>query len=378
MIDTARLWDNGVVQATISLQRCHKVSSVLATGENLRIICVEEHLGDRDLLQAGQLKRESDAPYFTEVGAYFEGSPDDGDDKRPMEIDFETSSRLSTDVGAGRIAAMDKHGIDMQILSYSNPTQYTPADQVIELARSANDKLAEAVLANPSRFAGFATLPWQHPKAAADELERTVRELGLVGTLLLGRPGEMFLDDPRFDPILEKLDELRVPIYMHPGYPLPQVQQPYYGGLNKHVSARLSLFGWGWHNEAGVHLLRVLLSGKFDQYQNLRVISGHWGEMVPFYLQRLDDSIPQKVTQLSRSITETFKQHVYVTPSGMLNLPHFQFIHTILGADRLLYAVDYPYLTLAGARRFLETLPISEAEKERIAHGNAEELFRLV
>ncbi len=343
----------------------------------MKIICVEEHLSDQDLLAAGQLKREADAAYFTEVGADFEGSLDDGDDKRPMEIDFQTSSRLLTDVGAGRIAAMDKHRIDMQILSYSNPPQDTPADQEIELACRANNKLAALVRANPRRFAGFATLPWQHPKAAADELERAVKELGLIGTLLLGRPGDVFLDDPLFDPILEKLHELRVPVYMHPGYPLPQVQQRYYGGLDKQVSARLSLFGWGWHNEAGVHLLRVLLSGRFEQYPNLRVISGHWGEMVPFYLQRLDDSIPQKVTQLSRSITETFKQHVYITPSGMLNLPHFQFIHTIVGADRLLYAVDYPYLTLAGARRFLETLPISQAEKERIAHGNAEELFRL-
>ncbi len=204
-----------------------------------------------------------------------------------------------------------------------------------------------------------------------------MKELGLVGTILFGRPDHVFLDDPRFEPILAKLDELRVPIYLHPGIPLPAVQQPYYGGLEKQVSARLSLFGWGWHNEAGVQLLRVLLSKKFDQYPNLQVISGHWGEMVPFYLQRLDDSIPQQVTGLSRSITETFKQHVYVTPSGMLNLPHFEFINKVIGVDRILYSVDYPYLTLAGARRFLETLPVSQEEKEKIAHRNAEALFHL-
>ena len=164
---------------------------------------------------------------------------------------------------------------------------------------------------------------------------------------------------------------------MHPGYPLPEVQRPYYGDLSTEVTARLSLFGWGWHNEAGVQLLRVLLSKKFDQFPNLQVISGHWGEMVPFYLQRLDDMIPQEVTGLSRSITETYKQHVYVSPSGMLNLPHFQFIHTVLGADRILYSVDFPYLTMAGARRFLEALPVSEQEKEMIAYRNAEALFRL-
>ena len=144
--------------------------------------------------------------------------------------------------------------------------------------------------------------------------------------------------------------KLRVPIYMHPGYPLPKVQQPYHGGFDKEVTARLSLFGLGWHNEAGIDLLRVLLSKKFDQFPNLQVISCHWGEMVPFHLQRLDDTMPEEVTGLSRSITETFKQHVYVTPSGMLNLPHFQFIHTVLGVDRILYSVDYPYLMVAGAR----------------------------
>ena len=343
----------------------------------MKIICVEEHIGDQDLLKAGLPKQKSQAGYFTEVGTCFRGSLEDGDDKLPMGMDFQVSSRLLMGSGADRIEQMNRHVIDMQILSYSNPTQDAPADEVIDLTRRANDKLAAMVQATPSRFGGFAALPWQHPEAAADELERAVTELGLVGALLLGRPGDAFLDDSRFEPILAKLNELRVPIYMHPGVPMPQVQRPYYSDLSKEVSARLSLFGWGWHNEAGVHLLRVLLAKKFDQFPNLQVISGHWGEMVPFYLQRLDDMIPQEVSELSRSITETYKQHVYVTPSGMLNLPHFQFIQTVLGVDRILYSVDYPYLTMAGARRFLEALPISQEDKERIAHRNVEALFHL-
>ena len=272
---------------------------------------------------------------------------------------------------------MDEHGIDVQILSYSNASQNAPADQQVQLTRQANDRLAEAVRANPSRFSGFACLPWGQPQAAAEELERAVKELGFVGALLIGRPGDTFLDDPRYEPILAKLNELGAPLYLHPGCPLPQVQAPYYGGLGTQVTARLSLFGWGWHNEAGVHLLRLILSKKFDQFPKLQVICGHWGEMVPFYLYRLDDSIPQAVTGLSRSITDTFKQHVYVTPSGMMTLPQFQFIKTVVGVDRILYSVDYPYLTLAGARRFLESLPISQDDKEKIAHGNAERLFRL-
>ena len=231
--------------------------------------------------------------------------------------------------------------------------------------------------ANPTRFAGLAMLPWQDPQAAADELERAVTSLGLKGALLSGRPGKSFLDDERYEPILAKLNDLEVPLYGHPGFPLPEVREPYYGGLGKEVSARLSLFGWGWHNEAGIQIIRMLLSGKFDKFPDLQVISGHWGEMVPFYLQRMDDCIPREATGLSRSITETYKSHVYVTPSGMLNLPHFEFIHKTLGADRIIYAVDYPYLTNTGARDFLEGLPISQEDKEKIAYRNVEALLRL-
>jgi predicted TIM-barrel fold metal-dependent hydrolase len=113
----------------------------------------------------------------------------------------------------------------------------------------------------------------------------------------------------------------------------------------------------------------MILSGKFDKYPDLPVINGHWGEMVPFYLQRMDDTIP---TRLSRGITETYKAHVYVTPSGRLNLPHFDFIHKVLAADRILYSVDYPYLTRTGSRDFLQSLPLSQRDKEKIAHGDAE------
>lgn len=155
------------------------------------------------------------------------------------------------------------------------------------------------------------------------------------------------------------------------------MQLPYYGGLDKTVTARLSLFGWSWHHEAGIQVIRMILSGLFDKFADLRVISGHWGEMVPFYLKRMDAATPRGVTGLSRTITDTYKSHVHVTPSGMLNLPHFKFIHEVLGADRILYAVDYPYLTNTGAREFLEQLPISQEDKEKITYRSAEALLRL-
>jgi predicted TIM-barrel fold metal-dependent hydrolase len=272
---------------------------------------------------------------------------------------------------------MDEHGIDMQIVSYTSPAQLVPEEHAVTLTQAANNRLAQAISAHPSRLSGFAALPWQAPNAAVDELHRAVTELGLKGVLIAGRPGEAFLDDPKYAPVLQKLTALRVPIYLHPFYPLPQVQQPYYGGLAPEVSAQFSLTGWGWHHEAGIHVLRLILSGVFERFPNLQVISGHWGEMVPFYLQRLADALPPTVTGLSATITETYRQHVWVTPSGMFHRPHFEFIREVIGLDRLIWSVDYPYATLDGTRKFLESLPITDEEAHQIAHRNAEKLFDL-
>jgi predicted TIM-barrel fold metal-dependent hydrolase len=343
----------------------------------MRIICLEEHTVDADIGTASQPAQTSEAGYWVDWGSRVADRPAAFTDNRPHLVAPKEALAAALDVGARRIAAMDQHSIDVQVLSYSSSPQLAPANQAVDLTRAANDKLAASVHANPERFAAFATLPWQDPEAAAAELERTVKQLGMVGTLLMGRPGQTFLDDARYEPVLAKLNELKVPIYVHPGFPLLQAREPYYAGLDKEVSARLSMFGWGWHHESGIQVIRMLLSGKFEQYPDLQVISGHWGEMVPFYLQRMDDTIPQEATKLSRSITETYKAHVYVTPSGMLNLPHFEFIHKVLGADRILYSVDYPYLTLTGTRDFLESLPINQRDKEKIAHGNAEALLGL-
>ncbi len=342
----------------------------------MRIIAIEEHVVDASIATATRASQAAEAGYLADL-ATGTGDKPPPSASRPYLLPVREMAPRAADVGAGRIAEMDAHGIDMQVLSYSNPLQLAAADQGVELARAANDRLAAAVQAYPDRFAGFATLPWQDPQAAAAELERAVRELGLKGTLLVGRPGQTFLDDERYEPVLAKLDELKVPLYVHPGVPLPQVQQPYYGGLSKAVTARLSLFGWGWHAEAGIQVIRMILSGKFDKFPGLQVISGHWGEMVPFYLQRMDDTMPPDLTGLSRTITQTYRSQVYVTPSGMLNLPHFEFIHKVLGADRIIYAVDYPYLTNTGTRDFLEQLPVSQDDREKIAHRNAEKLLHL-
>ena len=346
----------------------------------MKIICVEEHIFDPDIgratmpaliERAGYMK---DWGYVQKGGSDFEDPPAFFHGDRPYPR-FRTAFELALDSGAARIADMDRYGIDMQVLSYSNPTQLAPSGEAVGLARAANDRLAAAVRANPSRFGGLCTLPWQQPEEAADELDRAVNELGLVGTLLIGNPGDSFLDDPYYAPVLAKLDALRVPIYVHPGTPMPQVQSVYYAGLASVVTARLSSFGWGWHNEAGIQVIRMILSGLFDKFPNLQVMSGHWGEMVPFYLQRMDDMMPPDVSGLSRTISDTYRAHVFVTPSGMMNRPHFDFINAVLGVERIIYSVDYPFLSQTGARAFLENLSIDQAAKEKIAHGNAEALM---
>ena len=214
--------------------------------------------------------------------------------------------------------------------------------------------------------------------AAVREAERCVRDLKLTATLLTGRPGPgVFIDDPRFEPILAKLAELDAPIYVHPGPPLHAVQQPYYGGFNPDLSARLSLFGWGWHNEAGIQVIRLILSGALDRHRGLKVISGHWGEMVPFFLQRMDDTMPSAVTGLSRTISQAYRDQVWVGPSGMLQTPHLMFVREVLGIDRIVFSIDFPYLTMTGARQWLEALPIPQAEISAIAFRNAQALLRL-
>ena len=342
----------------------------------MKLICIEEHAVDAAIAQAAQPVVQLEAPYLgLQSSRSAACQPGAGD--RPSLVELGEAIRLGTDLGEGRIRNMDEHGIDMQIVSYSSPAQLVPPEQAVTLAQAANDRLADAIRVNPTRLSGFATLPWQDPQAAVDELDRAVVDLGLKGVLIAGRPGRTFLDDASYAPVLRKLNDLGVPLYLHPFYPLPQVQAAYYGGFRPEVSAMFSIGGWGWHNEAGVHVLRLILAGVFEQFPNLQVISGHWGEMVPFYLQRLDDVMPPGVTGLTATITDTYRNHVWVTPSGMFYGPHFEFIRSVIGIDRIIWSVDYPYLTLDGARKFLESLPITDEEAHKLAHRNAERLFHL-
>jgi uncharacterized protein len=291
---------------------------------------------------------------------------------------FNASTPQLEDLGDDRLQQMDAMGIDVQVLSYSTPgVQTLPASEAVPLARDANDQLAASVKAHPDRFAGFATLPTPDPEAAAVELTRAVQTLGFKGAMINGRTGERFLDDPSFRPILEAAVALDVPIYLHPTVPSKAVQDAYYAGLEPALSAVFATAGWGWHLETGIHALRMILAGVFDRYPSLQLILGHWGEMIPFYLARADAMMSPVATHLQRPVADYFLNQTYATPSGMFTLPPFLLTLQIMGADRIMYSVDYPYVAGDQARPFLENAPISPADKEKIAHGNAEKLLKL-
>lgn len=276
-----------------------------------------------------------------------------------------------------RIADMDKYGIDKQILSCPSQTQILDLEDASRVVREANDDLYNIVSKYPDRLGAFGILPWSDINGCVDEIKRLKNELGFNGVLLSGRPSmeAIFLDDERYYPILKTLEELQMPLYLHPAPPLKSVQENYYRGLGDKVSSRLSLYGWGWHNEVGVQIIRMILGGVFEKFPNLKIISGHWGEMVPFFLSRLDQAIPQSLTKNSRSITETFKNNVYVTPSGIFDYPQLKFCLETLGADRIIYSVDFPFIENDKAKEFILNAPISDTDKELIAYQNAYNLL---
>lgn len=329
----------------------------------MKIITIEEHLAYPPITRQLAQYAGKDAPYM--ASSHVKG--------RPLEPDLQ----LFFDAGQHRIDDMDQHGITMQILSCPVKSQLLPPEEAPAIVGETNDFFADVVRSHPDRFGAFGLLPWSAPSEGVKEAER-LKAMGFHGVILMGRAsaGPEFLDDERFLPILEACNALHLPIFIHPGAPLGAVQQPYYGGLREEVSARFSLHGWGWHNEAGVQILRLILAGRFEQFSNLQVIAGHWGEMVPFFLSRLDQSMPPEVTGLEQTITETFRQHVYVTPSGMFDYPQLKFCAEVLGVDRIIHSVDCPFVGNEGARSFLENAPLTQEEKEAIAFRNAQKLFR--
>jgi uncharacterized protein len=215
------------------------------------------------------------------------------------------------------------------------------------------------------------------PAAAAGELEHAVCTLGMVGAMIHGRTGDRMLDDPAFDDVFAMAERLQVPIYIHPQIPPRAVRRAYYSGFDPVTANGLATGAWGWHMETGLAALRLILRGTFDRYPDLTIVLGHWGEMLPFWLDRVNEISP--FTSLERSIAEYVRHNIYVTPAGIFKHHLLQHTIDIIGVDHILFSTDYPfqYTPDGGARRFLETAPIDDAAKHAIAFDNAQRLLRL-
>jgi uncharacterized protein len=282
------------------------------------------------------------------------------------------------DVSDGRLAEMDAAGIDMQVLSLNAPgVEQADVEEQIAIARESNDFLADAVKKNPKRFAAFACLPVAAPEQAADELDHRVKQQGFKGTLINGHTRGRYLDDKYFWPILERAEALNVPIYLHPTVPAKPVVDVLYGGFSLTVSAVFAAAGWGWHIETGVHLIRMILGGVFDRYPKLQVVVGHLGEALPFMLPRMNRNFPPEMTKLARPFAAYLRENVHYTFGGFNFPATFLDLYLEVGVDRIMFSVDHPYGSMVEARTFLDQLPISPADRERIAHGNAERLLNL-
>ena len=290
----------------------------------------------------------------------------------------EMEARLD-DLGPQRLALMDESGVDVQVLSVTTPALHNlePAPSVA-LARQTNDLVAATVAQYPTRFQGFVTLPTAAPAEVAPELTRSVTQLGLMGAMLCGRTRAKNLDHPDFWPLFETAAALGVPLFIHPQIPQRAVQDVYYAGFGDAVDTAFAAFGLGWHYEAGIQFVRLLLAGVFDKYPTLQIVLGHWGEVVLFYLERLNSL--GRVAKLDRPIADYFRQNLYVTPSGMWSQAYLQRTLEVVGAERILFSTDYPYQYKPGgpARTFLQEAALTNAEKALFAHGNWERLTQSI
>jgi 2,3-dihydroxybenzoate decarboxylase len=286
----------------------------------------------------------------------------------------ETLKRLY-DPSELRIREMDAAGIDMQVLSHGAPSaQKLSGSDAVALTRRVNDRLHAAVSANPNRFAAFSALPTSDPKAAADELDRTTK-LGFKGPMIHGLANGSFLDDKRFWPIFERAQALDVPVYLHPSVPLPAVMDAYYKDYAKDFPMVIRA-AWGFTVETATQAIRLVLSGLFDAYPRLKIVLGHLGETLPFLVWRVDQALSRPGAK-TLSFRDAFCEHFYITTSGNFSNPALLCCVMEMGIDRILFAVDWPFVANKPAVDWMRTVPLCEEDKAKILSGNAKRLFRM-
>lgn len=313
------------------------------------VVALEEHYGDAELMATWDPGERPPVPHINERFA---------------------------DLGDLRLREMDEAGIDIQVLSHAAPaTQKLNSTAAVDIARRVNNRLAEAIASHPSRFAGFAALPTADPAAAADELARCVEKLGFKGAMLHGVAHGFFLDDQRYWPIYARAESLDVPIYLHPSLPHPAVIDAYYKEYVKEYPAITSA-AWGFGVETGTLAVRMVLSGLFEKCPRLKFILGHFGEMLPFFLWRIDFSL-NRPGRKPVNFRDMFCRHFYVTTSGNFSDSTLLCTMMEMGTDRIMFSVDYPFVANRPGVDWLAHAPISDEDRVKIASGNAKKLLKM-
>ena len=279
------------------------------------------------------------------------------------------------DLDGERIDIMDQAGIDMQLLSLtSTGVQMMDPDTGTAVARIANDRLADTIDRHPDRFAGLATVAPQNPAGAVTEVERAIKELNLNGIIINSHTNGEFLSDEKYWPILEAIEAVKAPLYIHPRCPGPLHAAAY-------RDDHLEFATWGYAAETGLHALRLITGGVFDRFPNLTVVLGHMGEGIPYWFYRIDNRYEMEVTmglkhrKLKRRPTEYFRDNFAITTSGVNWNPPLEYCVSVLGADKVMFAVDYPYQETTEAVDWMNGAPLSDEDKRLVFSTNAEHIF---
>jgi 2,3-dihydroxybenzoate decarboxylase len=310
------------------------------------VVALEEHYWDSDLV------------------ALFPGR----EGKRMSE-----QERLLLDLGDLRLREMDEAGVDIQVLSHGAPaTQKLDSRESVRMSTQTNDRLAAFVRTKPDRFAALAALPTPDPLAAADELERTVRDLGFKGAMIHGLTNGQFIDERIYWPIFDRAQSLDVPIYLHPSFPHPRVIEAYY---QPYVADFPNLIGpaLGFTVETATQAVRMIISGIFQEYPRLKIILGHLGEGIPFLLWRMNNFL----SRADRPFADVFRNNFYLTTSGNFSDVALNASIATMGVDRVMFSVDWPFVTNADGVNWLKQAPLSEADRAKVFGGNAVSLLKL-
>ena len=345
----------------------------MRTDLGFKRIATEEAFATKELMKAYRellARKGSDDIGFNSLMGYYLVNP--------SERTRAVAARLE-DLGQRRIDDMDATGIAMQILSVTSPgVQIFGADEAVGLARSANDELAAAIAAHPTRYTGLAAIAPQNPQAAAKELERAVTQLKLKGAIVNSHTHGEYLDDPKFWDILAAAEALDVPIYIHPNTPSNAMIKPFMErGLDGAV--------FGFAVETGLHALRLVVSGAFDRFPRLKVVLGHLGEGLPYWLFRIDFMHGASVRsgrypsqpKLKQPASHYLRENFYYTTSGMAWTPPIRYVQDVMGMDRLMYAMDYPYQFVPEEVNVTDELPIAYEDLKAFYQTNAERVFKL-